>query len=170
MATVRKASGNSVKSGFLDIIERYWVVMLGLVFGVPVLFRYLRDSQTKDTVNNAEEAVKTQQGLTTVLNKDYTTQLTGLSKITTLLYIQTVARNVSVILMTDKPDTWTNSINPLYWFPDSNDLYRNLSQIKSQNALNLTAKCYQFLTNRNLLNDVKSRMSKDLLLKLPLFK
>lgn len=167
MATVRRTNKNPVSSGFLSIIERYWIVLLGLVFAVPMLFRYLKDSQTADTVNNAQENIKALQ----VQNLDVTTQLQGLNKITTRLDIQNIARNTAINLgVVIGTSSWLDLFNYKTWTENDQLVFDELKKIKQPSSVILTAKCYQFLTSRNLMDDVKKYLDSELLAQLPLFK
>lgn len=169
--SVRYQNKSTVPSqgGVLELIKTYWFVILGLFLAIPFLIRYLRDANTDITINNQQEDEK----LIKVQNQNPTTQKQGLDKITTREDLQLIARNVAYNFGTSiqtKDAGWTAFLNPRGWTENDEKAYNQLKKINYATSRDLVAKCYYFLTRRNLYDDVKTLLDEEYQKKLPLFK
>jgi hypothetical protein len=156
-------------NGFFELIQKYWVVILGLILGIPVIMRYLRDAETLGNKNNAEEKEKD----LVVSNGNPISQLVELNKITSNQFYHNLARNLAIHLKTDiqtKEAPWYAYLNPFSWSENDEKAYNQLKQIANVGQRTTVVKCYYVLTRRNLLDDVKKMLDSDLIVKLPLFK
>lgn len=157
------------QSGVLELIKQYWFVILGLFLVVPFLIRYLKDANTDITINNQQEDEK----LIKAQNENPTTQKQGLDKITTRTDLQDIARNIAYNLGTSiqtKDAGWTAFLNPRGWTENDEKAYNQLKKINYATSRDLVAKCYYYLTRRNLYDDVKTLLDEEYQKKLPLFK
>lgn len=157
--------------GFLDIVERYWLVLLGLIIGYPIIMRYFQDASTKDVVNKAQEAEK----VLVSQNSNPVTQLQELNKITTNTFYHNVARNVAIDLgtniLTKEKTFWDFAwLNPTAWTENDAKIYNQLKILNSSGQVKTVSLCYYILTRRNLMDDVKQYLDSAELNKLPLFK
>lgn len=156
--------------GFLATVERYWLVLLGLIIGYPIIMRYFQDASTKDIINKQEENEKV---LASVVQNPVT-QLNELKKITSNTYYHNIARNIAVAFGTDVLNkeagflTWATSWGS--WVEDEEKAYLNLLAITNTGQQKVIVQLYYVLTRRDLNYDVKKYMSDDYLNKLPLFK
>jgi len=171
MAIERNARKPSSNGGFLDIVERYWLVLLGLIIGYPIIMRYFQDAGTKDAINKADEAEK----VLISKNDNPVTQLQELNKITTNSFYHNVARNVAKDLGTNistKEKSFFDFywLNPSSWTENDSKVYEQLKILTNSGQVKVVVSCYYVLTRRNLYDDVKQYLDDDLLIKLPLFK
>jgi predicted histidine transporter YuiF (NhaC family) len=168
MASVRKTSQNSVHSGFLALIEKYWLVLIGLIVAVPLLLRYMKDAQTSDTVNNVEENIK----LNVSKNLDPVKQQSALNAITTSVFYQDMARNVAANLGTlyQVRGGFLSWLNPRTWTENDQLIYNDLKLLKNSGQVKTVSNCYFFLTGKNLREDIIKLLDSELLAKLPLFR
>ena len=170
MAIERNAKKPS-KGGFLDIVERYWLVLLGLIIGYPIIMRYFKDASTKSFINNQEESEK----ILASTNNNPVQQVENLNSVTTNYFYQNLARNVAKDLGTNiatKEATFWDFkwLNPTTWTENDSKVYDSLKQLTNTGQVKTVANCYYVLTRRNLYDDVKQYLDGDLLVKLPLFK
>lgn len=157
--------------GFLNIMERYWLVLLGLIIGTPIVLRYLKDADTKGEINNAEEAEKV------LVSKasNPVSQLIELNKVTTNTAYHSRARNVAHALGTNEL-TKDSTFWDLKWMLPSTmteneeSVIIQLKDIKNSGQARLIIECYYVLTRRNLRDDLLKYLSKSELAKIPLFK
>lgn len=171
MQRVRQPRNTSQNGGFLQTLQDYWLVILGLFLVVPFLIRYLKDANTSITVNNQQEAEKLYKSQ----NENPVTQITGLNQITSRISLQDIARNVAFHLGTDirnKETSWLDSgwWNPKGWTENDEKAYLELKKITNPESRDLVVKCYYFLTRKNLLDDVKRLLDDEYKQKLTLFK
>lgn len=157
--------------GFLPTIERYWLVVLGLIIGYPIIMRYMKDASTKSYINNQEESEK----IIAAQNNNPAQQLENLNAVTTNYFYQNIARNVAKDLGTNiatKESTFLDFkwLNPSTWTENDTEIYNSLKQLVNSGQVKTVSNCYYVLTRRNLYDDVKQYLDKDLLNKLPLFK
>ena len=155
-------------TGFLALIERFWIVILGLILATPILLRYLKDSQVKHEVNDTQEQIK----LNTSQNLNPLKQQTELNKITSNQYLQTVARNVAANLGTLYQSrggmfAW---LNPRGWTENDTLVYNDLKNLNNPGQVRLVIELYFFLTGKNLREDVSTLLDTELLAKLKFFK
>ncbi|MBF2709248.1 hypothetical protein [Flavobacterium soyangense] len=165
----RKISArNSDSSGFLAVLERYWYVILGLIFVTPVILRYLKDSQVANEVNDTQEQIK----LNVSKNLDPIQQQVELNKITTSPFYQNMARNVAANLgiLYQVRGGFLSWLNPRTWTENDQLVYNDLRQLKNSGQVKTVSNCYFFLTGKNLMEDITRLLDNDLLIKLPLFK
>ncbi len=165
---LRKTNSKSlVNSGFLDIIERYWMVLLGLVLAVPVVLRYLKDSQVKNEVNDLEEQIK----LNDAINLSPITQLSALNKITTNQtyhnWARSLAHNLGTLYQTK--GFWS-FLDPKGWTENDQNVYDLLVNVQNAGQKRTLSELYFTLTSKNLNEDVVRLLDDELLKKLPLFK
>lgn len=171
MAIERNARKPSSNGGFLDIVERYWLVLLGLIIGYPIIMRYFKDSSTKFEINNQEEKEK----LLVASNNNPAQQVENLNSVTTNYFYQNLARNVAKDLGTNiaskEAGFWSFKwLNPSTWTENDQKVFDSLKQLTNTGQVKTVANCYYVLTRRNLYDDVKQYLDDDLLIKLPLFK
>lgn len=155
-------------SGFFDLIKKYWIVILGLIFATPVILRYLKDSQVKNEINDQEEQIKLNQSA----NLSPISQQSGLNKITTNMFLQNMARSLAHNLGTlyqSKPHWWS-ILDPRGWTENDKAVYDDLKQLTNSGQIRLVSECYFFLTAKNLKEDVRTLLDTELFSKLPLFK
>lgn len=160
-------SGGS--SPLMEFIKKYALILGVLVLGFPYLMRYFKDQETEDVVNNNQEEEKK----SAVQVQNPTTQLTGLNKITTRTELHDIARNVAFHLGTNiqiKNASWGSWLNPRGWTENDEKAYLELKRINYPASLDLVVKCYYYLTQRNMLDDVKKLLDEEYKKKLPLFK
>ena len=159
---------NPVGSGFFGFIEKNWVILLGLIFAVPLIYRYFQDADTKSEVNEVEEQIK----LNNVVNLSPSTQLSALNKVTTNQFYHNLARSLANNLGTLHLNQghWYDFLNPKSWSENDADVYNSLRQITNTGQKRIVSELYFILTARNLSTDVSTLLDKDLLIKLPLFK
>ncbi|TRX16737.1 hypothetical protein [Flavobacterium franklandianum] len=167
MIPIRKAN-QPVNKGFFAIIERYWLVILGLILLIPVLFRYLKDSNTKSEVNEVEEQIK----LNNVVNLSPVTQLEALSKIEPNQAYHNWARSIAHHLGTLylNQGNWYDFANPKSMTENDQEAYKLLAQITNTGQKKILSELYFTLTARNLSTDVTSLLDKEFLIKLKLFR
>lgn len=157
--------------GFLETLQKYWFVLLALILAIPYLMRYYKNQAVNDVVNDVVQNEKE----IVAQNQNPATQLAGLNKITTRVDLQTIARNIAHNLGTSirvKEISWTD---PAFWNPKGfteNDekAYNQLKKINYATSRDLVAKCYYFLTRRNMFDDVRDLLDEEYRAKLPLFK
>lgn len=171
MAIDRNNKKPSESGGFLATVERYWLVLLGLIIGYPIIMRYFRDAGTKDKINNIEENEKVLVKVT----QNPVTQIDELNKVTTNTYYHNIARGIAVSFHTDvltkENDTFFASLfSPSTWVVDHAKAFFNLNAIKNTGQKTVVTKLYYILTRRDLNYDVKNKLKDEYLNKLPLFK
>ena len=171
MRTQTRNSSKPSNGGFLDIVERYWLVLLGLIIGYPIIMRYFKDASTKDTINNQEEETK----ILVSNNNNPITQLQELNKITSNPFYHNIARNVAIDLGTNILTKETSFfdfawLNPKSWTENDAKIYAQLKILTGTGQVKTVTQCYYVLTRRNLMDDVKKYLDSSELNKLPLFK
>ncbi|MDI5898743.1 hypothetical protein [Flavobacterium yafengii] len=171
MQRQRTTQNGSQNGGFLQILKDYWFVILGLFLVIPFLIRYLKDANTSITVNNQQEEEK----LYKAQNENPVTQLVGLNAITTRVELHDIARNIAFNLGTNirakEVGFWDASFwNPKGWTENDEKAYNQLKKINYASSRDLVAKCYYFMTRRNLMDDVKRLLDDEYKSKLSLFK
>ncbi len=159
---------NLESSGFFVFLERYGFVLLGLIFAIPFVYRYLQDSNTKTEQNEVEEQIK----LNNVVNLSPVTQLDALNKITKNQayhnWARSLANNFGTLQLNQ--NHWYDFLNPKSWSENDTEIYNSLKQITNTGQKRIISELYFVLTARNLSTDVSTLLDKDLLIKLPLFK
>lgn len=158
-------------SPLMEFIKKYWLVLVGVVMGFPILLRYLKDQETVTNQNNVDAAEKN----IVIANQNPTTQLVGLNAITTRIELHDIARNVAFHLGTIVRTKEVNPLslafwNPRGWTENDQKAYIELNKINYAASRDLVTKCYYFLTRRNLIDDVKELLDDEYKTKLPLFK
>lgn len=156
-------------SPLMEFIKKYWLVVVGVVMGFPILLRYLKDQETNTNQNNAEEAEKN----LVIANQNPLTQLEELNKITKDTFYHNLARNVAIHMGYDiqtKDAGWGSFLNPFGWTENDQKVYNELKNIINSGQKRTVTACYYVLTRRNLSDDVKKTLDSDLLINLPLFK
>ncbi|WP_026713655.1 hypothetical protein [Flavobacterium daejeonense] len=170
MAIDRNSKKPSDNGGFLATVERYWLVLLGLVIGYPIIMRYFQDAGTKDLINKQEE----QEKVLASAVQNPVTQLQELNKITTNTYYHNIARDIAVAFGTDvlnkEASIWTWLSNPSSWTENDEKAYLALLPIVNSGQQKVIVQLYYVLTRRDLNYDVKKYLDKKYLDKLPLFK
>jgi len=169
MATRQRTVKNSANAGFLALIEKYWLVLLGLLISIPYLVRYYKNQGTIDFANNIVQGEK----VLAAQNENPVSQLGEFNKVTSNVYYHNLARNIAIHLGTDiqtKDASWTSWFNPRGWTENDEKAYNQLRFITNVGQRTTVAKLYYILTRRNMLDDVKKYLDSDLLIKLPLFK
>jgi hypothetical protein len=161
MNSVRTSRKPVNETGFLDTIKKHYLVILGLIFAVPVIMRYLKDAQTKNNLNDAEEKIK---GLK-VINLSPVTQEAALNKISSNKVLQNIARNLKHHLGTGY--NWWEYAS---WTENDNAAYLELKKIKQPKSMRAVVRMYFLLVQRSLYDDVKRLLDPELLAKLPLLK
>jgi hypothetical protein len=167
MSVRRTNAQNSVSSGFLAIIERYWLVIVGLILAVPFILRYLKDANTQGEENDSEEEIK----LNAIANMSPITQLSGMNKITTNQAYHTWALGLAQHLGTlySARSSW----NPFDWArsltENDKEVYDLLKNVQNTGQKRILTELYFFLVQKNLNEDVVKLLDKELLAKLPLF-
>lgn len=168
MSTRNIRTQNPVSSGFFGFLEKYGLVLLGLIFAIPFVYRYIQDSNTKTEQNEVEEQIK----LNNVVNLSPVTQLDALNKITTNQvyhnWARSLANNFGTLQLNQ--NHWYDFLNPKSWSENDNEIYNSLRQITNTGQKRILSELYFVLTARNLSTDVSTLLDKDLLIKLPLFK
>ena len=158
---------NSNQMGFLAVLERYWLVILGLIIGTPIILRYLKDSQVSNEVNDTQENIK----LNVSQNLDPIKQQSELNKITTNVFYQNMARNLAHNLGTlyqARGGFWSY-FDYRTWSENDDLVYKDLKQLVNSGQVKTVVSCYFFLTGKNLREDVTKLLDSELLKKLPLF-
>jgi hypothetical protein len=148
-------------AGFLDTIKEHYLVILGLIFAVPVIMRYLKDAETKNNLNDAEENIKALK----VVNLSPVTQQSELNKISKNKDLQSIARSLKHDL-----GTAYNWWDYAAWTENDNAAYKQLKRIKLPIHMRAVVRMYFVLVQRNLYDDVKRLLDPELLAKLPLLK
>lgn len=171
MATLNRRKEPLKLGGFLDYVERYWLVLLGLIIGYPIIMRYFKDASTKSEINNQEEKEK----LLVSASNNPVLQVKELNHVTTNYFYQNLARNVAKDLGTNiatkEAGFWDFKwLNPATWTENDKKIYDSLKQLVNTGQVKTVANCYYVLTRRNLYDDVKQYLDDELLNKLPLFK
>lgn len=160
---------NSVNSGFLAVIERYWYVIIALILATPVILRYLKDANTDGEANDAEEQIK----LNAIANLSPITQLTGMNKITTNQgyhkWALSLASNLGTLYASRA--SWY-SVSDWFRAATENDekVYNILKQVQNTGQKRILNELYFFLIQKNLNEDVIKLLDPELLAKLPLFR
>lgn len=163
---VKKTGGNS---SVMEFIKRYGLIIILFLFGVPYLYRYYVDAQRKD--NQAEQDAQDKTMATEVENP--VKQQEGLNQITTRTDLQDIARNVAYHFGTNvqiKDAGWGSWFNPRGWSENDEKAYLELKKINYASSRDLVVKAYYYLTQRNLLTDVKTLLDDEYKQKLSLFK
>lgn len=158
---------NLENSGFFDFVERYWIVILGLLIGIPFMYRYFYDADTKNEVNEVEEAIK----LNNAVNLTPQTQLKALQKITVNQGYHTWAWKIANALGTLQlnQNKWYDFLRPSTWTENDADAYQLLKQVTNTGQKKVLSELYFTLTARNLQTDVLNLLDKDERMKLTLF-
>lgn len=156
---------------FLDMLQKYWFILLAIILGIPYLMRYYKNQAVTDIVNDVVQDEKE----IVAQNQSPVTQLAGLNKITTRIDLQTIARNVAYNLGTSIRTKEVTPLNLAWWNPKGmteNDekTYNQLKLINYASSRDLVAKCYYFITRRNMFDDVRELLDDEYKAKLPLFK
>lgn len=166
-ARIRLAGNPEKNTGFLDFIERYWIVILGLLIGIPFMYRYFYDADKKDTINEIEEEIK----LVQAANRSPKTQLEQLNKITTNKGYHTWARDIAHAFGTleQNQNNWWDFLNPKGWTENDADAYQLLKKVTNTGQKRVLTELYFVLTGKNLQDDVLMLLDKNELMKLTLF-
>lgn len=167
----RQRTQTNGENSFLNMLQRYWFVLLALILGIPYLIRYYKNQAVTDIVNDVVQDEKE----IVAQNQNPVTQLQGLNKITTRVDLQTIARNVAYNLGTSIRTKEVTPLSLAWWNPKGfteNDekTYNQLKKINYASSRDLVAKCYYFLTRRNMFDDVRELLDDEYKAKLPLFK
>lgn len=170
MPYINKSATNT-KLSFLEMMEKYWFIILGLVLAIPYLIRYYKNQAVADLVNNVELDEKQ----IVSQNKNPITQIAGLNAITSRVDLQTIARNVAfnfgTSIRTKEVGVFDSAFwNPKGWTENDEKAYNQLKKINYVESRDLVAKCYYFLTRRNLFDDVRDLLDEQYKSKLTLFK
>jgi hypothetical protein len=163
----RQTNVKNSNMGFLALIERYWLVLVGLIFATPVILRYLKDSQVNNETNDTQENIK----LAVSQNLDPIKQQSELNKITNNPFYQNMARNLAHNLGTvyqARLGFWS-FLDPRSWTENDQLIYDDLKLLKNSGQVKTVVSCYFFLTGKNLREDVLKLLDSELLKKLPLF-
>jgi hypothetical protein len=169
MMTRTTTRSKGASSPVMDFLKKYGLIIVGLLVGFPYLLRFYKDQQTLDTINNLEESDK----VLAAQNVNPTISQMGLDKITSRLDLQNIARNVAYHLGTSiqtKNASWVSWLNPRGWSENDEKAFQQLKLINYATSLDLVVKCYYFLTQRNLLTDVRTLLDEEYKKQLPLFK
>jgi len=161
MSTRKYTNKNPDNKGFLYIIEKYWLVILGFLFVLPIIQRYYQDAQQKGSANILDNEVKDLKNQ----NKTPQTQQIALDKITRRVDVQTIARNLAHHL-----GTIYSFYDPRHWSENDELAYKELAKIKQPTTVTLVSQCYFLLTGEKLIDDVKRLLDQKYLDKLPLFR
>ena len=153
--------------GFFELIERFWIVILGLILATPVILRYLKDSQVKNEVNDSQEQIK----LNVSQNLSPIKQLEGLNKITLNPFYHKLAFSLAHNLGTiyQSRGGFLSFLNPRTWSENDKEVYNDLKKLTNSGQIKTVVKCYFFITGKNLREDVTRLLDSELLKKLPLF-
>lgn len=168
---MRVQNKNAPQNSFLETLKNYWFVILAMILAVPYLIRYYKNQAVTDIANNVVQDEKE----IVAQNQNPTTQLAGLHKITTRTDLHDIARNVAHNLGTsirNKETSWDSMAfwNPKGWTENDEKAYNQLAKINYVSSRDLVAKCYYFLTRRDLFKDVKDLLDDEYQAKLKLFK
>lgn len=159
---------NSVHSGFLAIIERYWLVLLGLIVATPILLRYMNDANSQAKVNDA----KNENRLNEVANMSPITQLSAMNKITTNSAYHVWAQKIAADLGTlySARAKWYSFFDFFRSITENDTaLYNDLKDVTNPGQKRILTDLYFVLTSKNLTEDVITYLDTEYLKKLPLF-
>ncbi|MFV5699003.1 hypothetical protein ACM55H_11605 [Flavobacterium sp. ZT3R17] len=167
---MQRKVNNGGESPFLQIISKYWFVILALLLGVPYLVKYYKDAiqaGKADTVANEQKDLA-------LANQNPTTLVAELNKVTINPFYHNLAKNVSIAFGTDvlvKDAPWyTGILYPMSAFENDEDAYNQLKLLKNSGQVSTVSKCYYILTRNDFVYDVKKNLDSQYLKKLPLFK
>jgi hypothetical protein len=168
---MRPTNKTPQQNNFLESLKKYWFVVLAFLLAIPYLIRYYKNQAVNDIVNNVVQDEKE----IVAQNQNPTTQLAGLHKITSRVDLHEIARNVAYNLGTSirtKEVSWTDPAywNPKGWTENDEKAYNQLAKINYVSSRDLVAKCYYFLTRRDLFKDVRELLDEEYRAKLKLFK
>lgn len=158
-----------VNSPLMAFLKKYGLILVLGLLGIPYLYRYYVDAEAKDKkakLDADQQIMQTQVG-------NPAQEKIGLDLITTRVDLQDIARNVAFNLGTNiqtKNAGWLSWLNPRGWTENDLAVYNELKKINYAASRDLVAQCYYFLTQRDLLVDVKALLDEEYKQKLPLFK
>lgn len=138
--------------GFFNWVRTNWIVVLGLLLGVPFVYRYMKDQVQITKVQNDEIKGENQ----VLENINPVTRASAADKITTNKGVQSAAADLAHHLGTKYNDTgnWYDILNPRGWFENDDKV---LSILKYQvNNYHLVERLYfeVYSKRRNLKDDV----------------
>lgn len=109
----RRNSSRSQLNGFVDWLKINWVIVLGALLVVPLVYRYLKDQIQISKVQN--EDIKGENQMLDNVNPE--TRTNNANKITTNKAIQNAAADLAHNLGTKYSDTgnWWDIFNPRGW-------------------------------------------------------
>lgn len=152
---------------FFDWLKINWMFVLGAVFVIPWVIKYLKGQnqalkeQTADIASNVK----------IIENKDPEVQKKNADKITKVTHIQSTARDLATHLGVKYSDAgnWWDFLNPKGWTENDKEVLRLLKY--EVNNIHLVKKLYfdVYTKSRNLTDDVNALLDEKELAELKAF-
>lgn len=152
-------------NGLLDFLKTNWMYILGLIFIVPYIKRYLDDAenerkiaQQKLAVDLAKQGVETKKAKLKVVNSDPKTQQIELNKITSKPPFQNIAKSIFNDMGLQYESNFMGfSWNPRGWSENDDDVIKALKPVKNKNDMFKIKQCYFVISSgRDMYNDLKT--------------
>lgn len=155
---------HSKKGDFVTLIKTNWILILGVIVGGPILYRYVKEQLLLNKEQNEDIKAETQ----ILLNQNPLTRQQQADKITLDKNVQRSAENLAHHLGTKYSDAgnWYDIFNPRGWTENDNEVLTIL-QVQVRN-IHLVERLYfeVYSKRRNLKDDVNKLLDKPQLEKL----
>ncbi|WDF65654.1 hypothetical protein [Flavobacterium sp. KACC 22763] len=166
--TPKTSESQAPKVWLLDFLERYWIIVLAIIFGYPFIKRYIDDQKANYALNDADN----EKAMTRVIAENPVTLQEALLKITTRTEVHDIARSIAVAfgthIQTGDSSFW-DKLNPKGWTENDSEAYQQLARIKQPATVELVSRCYYLFTRRDLRKDVRELLDSEYKKKLTLF-
>lgn len=155
MATYRKKTNTS--SNLAGYLERYWIVILGCVLVLPMVYNYIKKFLQSQSDDDADRIAKNPVSLKKAMDDfweagDYNTFV---SRDDLQHYAKVIYESFCI------PENWYDWFLPNYWGEDDETAYKailaSFGGIFDSDAYDYVAGCYQLITGsarRDLANDI----------------
>lgn len=143
----------------LDFLKQNWMYILGLIFIVPYIKRYLDDAETERAINKSKnEAELKKQSIENVktklkvVNSTPKAQQFELNKVTTKPQFQNIAKSIFQDMGLNR--AW---YDPRQWTENDDDVVKALKPVKSKNDMFKVKQCYFIVSGgRDMYVDLKT--------------
>ncbi|MGO4770415.1 hypothetical protein ACEN2I_02040 [Flavobacterium sp. W22_SRS_FK3] len=169
MALVNRTKNQANTVWFFDFLRQYWLVVLIIIFGYPLLKKWY----DKFSIDEDQKALESAENDLKIAVANPITKEYELNKITTRKEVHDIAESLAVWLGTNKQTkdapwyTWI--IEPFSNFENEKETINELLKVKQVTTVPLVIACYYVITRRDLKADLKKYLSTSELKQVPLF-